>query len=334
MRDNEFNVSVAHQEHHRLVESLRRRLILNLNQKKAALQKEKEKLDGADANALLYHPTQFNLNNGASPGGPHSNRKTRHTRHRLEIDDLDAASGNNKRKRKALADMENGSPAPAGREVEPINAFKEANARLEYHQATTSLYSIDRLFSQRELDTNLQSATLNVVEDFKRRRLHKDSHPNFNSIAEMGTGSSDSEDNADTGGDPDGTAEDALLAAPEMERIPTNASQHLTRSTRGLVPIRRISGPDSLGYLGGRAAGAAFIGNCVQKERKREDDAQRAPPLSESEQDDDLAMIQAAIEEEDAGRDNGLLDATVDDMGDYVGTGSVDEEEQQPLIEE
>jgi len=329
LRDNEFNASVALREHQQLVEILRQRLILSQKQKKAALQKEKEKLDIADTNALLYHPNQFSLNNGASPGGPQSNRKTRHTRHRLEVEDLDAAGGSNKRKRKNLNDTENGSPAPAGREVEPANALKEANVKLEYHQAAPPLYSLGRLFSQRELDSNLQLATYEVVEDLKRRKLNKDSHTNLHSIAATGVDSSDSEDNADVA-DGDGPGEDLFLAAPEMERIPTNASQHLTRSTRGLLSTKRTSGPKSLGYLAGRAAGAAFIGNVGQREKRREDEYQRPPVLSEWEQDDDLAMMKAAMEDEDAGRANwSLLDDAVEEREDYVGTGLEKEEENR-----
>ena len=325
---------VAQEEHQRLVESLRRRLVANLNQKKSALQKEKEKLDVADSNALLYHPTQFTLTNAASPGGPQSHRKTRHARHRLELEDLEAPNGNNKRKRKAPADVENGSPAPAGREVESVNVSKDAIARLEYHQVSDPIYALDRLFSQRELDANLQLSTYEVVEDLKRRRVHKDSHTHLNSITEIGADNSDSEENADPIADVDGTADEILLAAPEMERIPTNASQYLTRSTRGLVPTRRIAGNDSLGYFAGRMVGAATIGNTFLKERKREDEERRAPPLTDSEQDEDLAMMQAAIENEDTGRDNGLLDSVIDEMGDYVGTGYVDGEDDQPAIEE
>ena len=299
---------------------------MNLKSKKAALQREKEKLDIADTNALLYHPNQFSLNNGTSPGGPQSNRKTRHTRHRLEVEDLDTATNNHKKKRKAITDAENGSPAPAGREVESTNTFKEANEKLEYNQVTAPLYSLDRLFSQRELDTNLQLATCEVVEDSKRRKLNKSSTTNLNSIVGMNVDSSDTEDNAEMGADPDGTAEDMLLAAPEMERTATNASQHLTRSTRGLIPAKRTSGPEGLGYLAGRSAGATFIGTVGPREKKREDEYQRAPPLSELEQDDDIAMMKAAMEDEDAGKPTMVqLEDVIEERKDHLGTGDMED---------
>ena len=295
---------------------MRRRLIVNLNQKKAALQKEKDKLDIADSNALLYHPNQFSL--AASPGGPQSNRKTRHTRHRLEVDDMDATSNNHRRKRKGPADADNGSPAPTGREVEPVNPMKEANTKLEYHQTTVPQYSLDRLFSQRELDQNLQLSTFEVIEDFKRRKLDKGSRTNLNSLVGTDFDGSDSDENADAGAEADGVAEDVFLAAPEMERNLTNASQHLTRSTRTLNP-KRTSGLESLGYLAGRASGAACIGSLGQKEKRREDEYQRAAALTEQEQDDDLAMMKTLMEDEEAGKNNQLLlDEAVDDMEEFV----------------
>lgn len=328
LKDNEFNVAVAHQEHQQLQESLRRRLVLQLNQKKATLQKEKEKLDIADTNALLLHPNQFSLNNAASPGGPQSNRKTRHTRHRLEVEDMDVASGNNKRKRRAPADAENGSPAPAGRDVEPINVFKEANAKLEYHQVTAPLYSLDRLFSQRELDTNLQLATYDVISDFKHRKLNHDTQPNLNTLIGTNVDASDLED-ADPDLDAEGAAEDVFLGAPEMERGATNASQHITRSSRILNPSNGVSGRGGLGDMAGRTAGAALIGtfSISQREKKREDDYQRAPPLTDQEQEDDMAMIRGAIEDDESGKlaSGNLLEEVVEDREDYVGTGSPEE---------
>ena len=329
-------MSVAHQEHRRLLDTLRRRLISNLKSRKSALQKEKEKLDIADTNALLYHPNQFSLNNGASPGGPQSNRKTRHTRHRLEVDDLDTTSSNYKKKRKALADADSGSPAPPGREVEPANAFKEASEKLEYHQVAAPIYSLDRLFMQKELDSNLQLATCEVVEDLKRRKLNKDSTTNINPIIGINVDSSDTEANTEAGAGLDGAAEDMFLGAPEMERTATSASQHLTRSTRGLIPLKRTSGPEGLGNLAGRASGAAFIGNCSLKEKKREDDYNRAPPLSDLEADDDIAVMKAATEDQEAGKPNPLLVESaveIQDREDYVGTGSVEGGEDENDVE-
>lgn len=303
------------------------------------MQKEKEKLDIADTHAALLHPSHFTLSSAASPGGPQSNRKTRHTRHRLEVDDLDTVGGNNKRKRK-LGDADNGSPAPIAREVEPANIFREANAKLEYHQVTAPLYSLDRLFSQRELDNNCQLAISDVIENFKRRKLNKDSHTSLTSLLGTNADVSDSEaeDNADADADlgADGATEDIFLAAPEMERTATNASQHATRSSRITAPSKNISTRESLGYLAGRAAGAKLIGTVAPKEKRREDEYQRAPPMNDQEVEDDLAVIKCAMEEEDDGRlvNDELLDEVAGHREDQIGTGSTDGEENAGETEE
>lgn len=295
------------------------------------MQKEKEKLDIADTHAALLHPNHFSLNTAASPGGPQSNRKTRHTRHRLEVDDLDTSNGNNKRKRKAPGNNDNGSPAPTGRDAEPISIFREANAKLEYHQVSAPLYTLDRLFSQRDLDNNLQLATFGVIEDFKRRKLAKGSHTSPTSFVGTNADVSDVEDNADAEPDlgMDGVVDDVFLAAPDMERTATNASQHATRSSRIVAPSKHIAAGDVLGRLAGRAAGARLIGTVGAKEKRREDEYQRAPPLSDQETEDDLAMLKAAIEEEDAGKlaNEDLLEEVAGHREDHVGTGSVEGEE-------
>lgn len=311
---------MARQEHQRLAETVRQRLLQNIQQKRTALQREKEKLDIADASALLYHPNQFSINNAASPGGLQSNRKTRHTRHRLEIDDLDTAVGNNnKRKRKAPADTEIGSP---NREMEPANGYKGLEARLEAHQAAAPLYSIDRLFSERELNANLQQATYDVLQSFSaKRRKAVDGN---GSVVPTNGEPTDLEDDAaaaETSFGGDGAPDDIFLTAPEMERTITNTSYHATRSTRNLN-IASGATRENLGELAGRHAAADMIGT-YQKEKKRDDEYQRAPPLTELESADDLALMAKAMREEDQkGETNGrVLDALVEDRDDYVGAG-------------
>lgn len=319
-------------EHQQLLETLRRRLIHSLHQKRASMQKEKEKLDLADTHSALIHPNHHNLNNTASPGGPQSNRKTRHTRHRLEVDDLDTNNGTTKRKRKAPTDNDNGSPAPAGRDVESVSIFKEANAKLEYHQVTSSLYTLERLFSQRDLDNNVQLASLGVIEDIKRRKLNKTPHTSLTSLVGTNAEVSDSEDDVDAEPDlgMDGVAEDVFLAAPEMDRTATNASQHATRSSRNMAPNKHVAAGDAFGCLAGRAAGARLIGTVGAREKRREEDYhQRVPPLSDQETEDDLAMLKAAIEDEDVGKlaNDDLLEEVAGHREDHVGTGSVAGEE-------
>lgn len=326
-KDNMYYVDVALREHRLLTENVRQRLIHGVNQKRSALLKEKEKLDIADTNALLYNPSQFSINNSASPGGAQSNRKTRHARHRLEADEIEPVGGlSNKRKRKPPIDTENGSPGPAGRDTEPTNPLKEANAKLEAHQITAPLYSIDRLFSTRELDVNLQQAYYDVVAEksAKRRRLNTDSQINGASMDPFAHAMSDSDDGfAQPDYGADGEAEDLLAVAAIMERTNTQTSTayHTTRSTRKTNLSNSHLTREQLGELAGREAAISNIGT-YQKEKKREEEYQRAPPLSELEAESDMALYEKAMKDDDATRaaNEKLLDELVEELEDHVGT--------------
>ena len=331
-----YYVEVALKEHRLLTETLRQRLIHSVNQKRSALLKEKEKLDIADTNALLFHPNQFSINNSASPGGPQSNRKTRHARHRLEVEEIEPVGGvSNKRKRKVPTDAENGSPGPAGRDTEPTNPLKEANARLEAHQITAPLYSIDRLFSTRELDVNIQQACYEVIAEqtAKRRRLNADSQTNGASMDPFAHTMSDSDDGLlqpDYGAD--GEAEEVSTTAAMMERTNTQTSTtyHTTRSTRKTNLSNSHYAREQLGELAGREAAIPSIG-VYQKEKKREEEYQRAPPLSELDAESDMALYEAAMKDDDATRaaNEKLLDEVVEEVEDHV--GSPIEEETNPF---
>ena len=322
-----YQVEVALKEHRLLTENLRQRLIHSVNQKKSALLKEKEKLDIADTNALLFHPNQFSINNSASPGGPQSNRKTRHARHRLEAEELEPVGGvNNKRKRKVPTDVENGSPGPAGRDMEPINPLKEANGGLEAHQISAPLYSIDRLFSTRELDLNVQQAFYDVIAErsAKRRRLNADSQTNGASMDPFSHAMSDSDDGfpqPEYGAD--GEAEEILATAAMMERTNTQMSiqYHTTRSTRKTNLSNSQFAREQLGELAGREAAVAVIGT-YHKEKKREDEYSRAPPLSEIDAESDMALYEAAMKDDDAARamNEKLLDEVVEELEDHIST--------------
>lgn len=322
-----YQVEVALKEHRLLTENLRQRLIHSVNQKKSALLKEKEKLDIADTNALLFHPNQFSINNSASPGGPQSNRKTRHARHRLEAEELEPVGGvNNKRKRKVPTDIENGSPGPAGRDTEPINPLKEANGGLEAHQISAPLYSIDRLFSTRELDLNVQQAFYDVIAErsAKRRRLNADSQTNGASMDPFSHAMSDSDDGfpqPEYGAD--GEAEDLSATTAMMERTNTQMSiqYHTTRSTRKTNLSNSQFAREQLGELAGREAAVAVIGT-YHKEKKREDEYSRAPPLSEIDAESDMALYEAAMKDDDAARvmNEKLLDEVVEELEDHINT--------------
>ena len=112
-------------------------------------------MDIAESSALSLHPSQFSINIPASPGGIHSNRKTRHTRHRLgDGDELQAERG---KKRKMPGDDDtNDSPAPAFRSLGNdgnggSSPFFEQRAKALATQQEASAYSLDRIFTEKEL---------------------------------------------------------------------------------------------------------------------------------------------------------------------------------------
>jgi hypothetical protein len=138
------------------------------------LLREKEQLDLADSNALLLHPNQFSITNPASPGGAQSNRKTRHTRHRIDPDDLvNAATANeNKKKRKLFEVEDNGSPGPTGRnaDIGTNSPFRDAKAKTIHTQFEAPAFSIERLFTEKELGMAMNNATIAAAHFFAKMK--------------------------------------------------------------------------------------------------------------------------------------------------------------------
>lgn len=308
-------MTVARKENERLLEQVRDRVIQSVMSKKANLLKEKDRLDIGDTNALFNPSNQFSLINGASPGDALSNRKTRHTRHRLEMDDFGNAGDNHKRKRKALADTKLSSPSPTrrGNIFDAALSWKEGPAAKHesHHQTGTPTLSIEEVFSEKDLTMNLQLASTAAIDSIaaKRRKLGNAE------TQSLGTGPaanvpSDAEENLDgthqpthrgigaAAPPPDGEGDDIFLTAPEMDRT-ANSSFYATRSTRttGLlhVPIASFDIPAD---LAGRASAISLMGTYTS-ERKKDDDPKRAPPLTTQEAEADLALMAAAIREEE-----------------------------------
>ncbi|KAG8528239.1 uncharacterized protein KY384_007156 [Bacidia gigantensis] len=293
-KDYQFAVAVAEAEHRRLMDVLRQRLVASVQAKKAALQRDKEKLDIADTNALLYHPNQFSINNAASPGGPQGNRKTRHTRHRLEIDDLDLANAiNGKRKRKAPVDGEIGSPL---RESDLVNGNKAHEFGQEDQPPPMSLHTIDRLFTDKEMITHVQAAHFEVLEQWQasKRRKHGDNSAALDYESESDTNKTPP---PNLGGD--GTTDDKFLEAPSMERTATNQS-YATRSMRTHNLINGAS-RETLGELAGRERAAELLGTYV-KEKKKDDEYMRTSSLTNEEMEQDAALYARAMKAEDRKR--------------------------------
>ncbi|KAI1279735.1 Sds3-like-domain-containing protein [Xylaria sp. FL0933] len=206
-----YRIEVAKREHKALSDTLKDRLINNIMSKKYRLTKEKEAIDISDSSALLLHPNQFSLTNPASPGGPHGKRNTRLRR---EMEELPGYSDNKKRKRHAADD--DGSPAPTRRgDTTNATPFWQTDRLKSLRRGTGPVYSIDKLFTDKELSMTYNAAALASHKHLLTRR---DARGNvLPSPEESDTSNGDANEDEEE------------LSAPTMERQPS----HTTRSTRG-----------------------------------------------------------------------------------------------------
>ncbi|KAL8801635.1 MAG: hypothetical protein Q9182_004320 [Xanthomendoza sp. 2 TL-2023] len=282
--DYEYAVMVADKEYTYLLNVLRTRLTQTIEQKRAALLKERDKLEITDTASLLLNPNHFNYINPSSPGGPQSNRKTRQGRHRYDVDDDD-------RKRKLPADPEKGSPGPSSRNA-------EVEAVLVQHPGLATPPSMGHLFTDKELVITNQEASYAAIQDIFAKRKKFDVPQRMN-LASYGTSEEDNLVHAQTDGADEALSDDIFLTAPAMDRT-ANSSIHATRSTRNInPPLSNIGFPlQSLGDLAGRAAAIKYMGsyNSYNKERKLgSDDYPKAPGLTDQEVEDDLTLMAAAV---------------------------------------
>ncbi|KAL2185256.1 hypothetical protein L209DRAFT_428254 [Thermothelomyces heterothallicus CBS 203.75] len=208
-----FKIETANREYKALSQTLRDRLINVIMSKKSRLNKEKEALEISDASALLLHPNQFSINNPASPGGAHGKRATRQRR---EMEDMTFD-----KKRKRMNNDDDGSPAPQRRLLDTSSTTPLWQTdRLASRKATGTVYSIDKLFTDKELGMTSTAASLAAR---KYILTHKPKIDEQGRPIKSGDGS-------DSGaGDNDDDGSDSVPSAPMMER---NVS-HATRSGRG-----------------------------------------------------------------------------------------------------
>lgn len=234
----DYRLHLAAKEAEHMKNTLRERLIQTLTTKRQKLMKEKEQLDIADTNALLLHPSQFSITNPASPGGNHTVRKTRLTRHRGEHDDVTNGFSevNSKRKRKFLGDDDYGSPSRNGHAT-PAERARNASVNAQLDKA----YSINQLFTEKEL--NLQSHQAQIATRHFFSASQKENEINGN-----GKKSRDDEDNEE---DSDADDNDEM-EAPGMERT-ASQNVHVTRSTRNI----------------GGMAGLSILGDLAEKQPRR-----------------------------------------------------------------
>jgi hypothetical protein len=226
-----YKVQIAEEEHKLLAATVRERLIASMQQRSGRLRREKEQLDLSDSNAMLLHPNQFSIGNPASPGGPQAPRKTRRTGHKFgEAEEL-AANAENKRKRKLFEEIDNDSPGPAGRNMDMgiSSPFREAKARTINAQFESAAFSIDRLFTEKELNMAQTQATT-VASNFFAKMRNTEAAPE----ATNGTNGTNGDHNSEMGdgADPDQDSDDVPGATDMARQVSSNphATRGATRS--------------------------------------------------------------------------------------------------------
>lgn len=292
LRDRDFRVYFAKEEFNQLSSTLRERLMQNISGKRARLMREKEQLDIADTNALLLHPNQFSITNPSSPGGIHSNRKTRHTRHRVDLDELGngVISEFNKRKRKA-PEEDTGSPARDAGDATPAKRNKADVAK----EQTAPSYTIHSLFTDKELNAHANQAHIATVHFFSTSK-----RPDHGSGAVTNGNNTDAEDTPEgTGREDNGTP-----SAADMMRTASH-NFHATRSTRTTAAHSALS---ALADLADKSATRPILPYHVLSNHHARPNGS-APPLTSlmnEEVDDDCARMARL-----SGKPHGWIDTSL-----------------------
>lgn len=278
--------------------------------KKSRLMREKEQLDIADTNSLLLHPNQFSITNPASPGGIHGNRKTRHTRHRVDLDDLGNGIGSevlNKRKRKATTvadDNDVGSPVRDGVGVPEQRSRSNA---VNHHPTPT--YSLNSLFTDKELSAHSNHAHIATVHFFSTSK--RADQPGGGGGAGGPNNSNNNTDADDASGIGDNTGQEDNGGTPATDMVRT-ASQnfHATRSTR-------THGNNALSALAELSDKQPMRPNLpyhvlANHQPRLNANAPPPPPLMNEEMEDDWARIEQLSHKPRGWIDRTLIDVLVD----------------------
>jgi hypothetical protein len=264
----------------------------SIQQRTSRLKREKEQLDLSDSNAMLLHPNQFGIGNPASPGGPQAPRKTRRTGHKFgEGEDL-AAANETKRKRKLFEENDNDSPGPSGRNIEmgAGSPFREAKARTINAQFESAAYSVDRLFTEKELNMAMNQATTAASHFFAKMKnadsgAQHEAATNGHATNGNGTNGDHASDNGDMM-DQDQDSDDIPGAADMTRQISSNP-----HATRGAT--RSAFNPSAAAIANGHMP---FIYNPpfvldAKIFQKANAAAPPPPPLSASDVDQDLKLM-------------------------------------------
>lgn len=231
-----------------------------MNKKRQQLLRDKEQLDIAADNPLLLHPNHFRIDVPGSPSNGTANRKTRHLRHRAGSPAPGELEGNGKRKRKfaAVDDEGNESPAPGG--YKPLgpppdnlgggrSPFKDAREKNAYTQFEAPAYSLERIFTEKELAMASDTARMATYKHFNQPPEPEKTGTNSNGTAvpsvdgelpDAAAPTTETEDaTATTEAATNGTPPPSQpTAAPEMER--SNSHQVMTRGNAKKDPFAAL----------------------------------------------------------------------------------------------
>jgi hypothetical protein len=199
---------------------------------------------------MLLHPNHFSIgNNPGSPGhsGTAVNKRTRHLRHHRGASPgpvSEAAENGKKKRRLNPADEEqtgNESPMPAlagGR-----SPFKNARSQREYAQFEAPAYSLDTLFTEKELAMATDTAKVATYKYFHQPQQVQDqsSHTNGTAVPSVDGEVVESAEQVQDQDMADGTTAGSPPPshAPEMER--TASHQVLTRGGARANPLAALS---------------------------------------------------------------------------------------------
>lgn len=269
----------AEEEHKALTNTIRQRLIASLTKKRQQLLRDKEQLDIADGSAFLLHPNHFSINTPGFPPNGVQNRKTRHLRHRQGSPNAGDLDGKKKRKATAMEEEGNESPAPTSF-YPPVNdartarsPLREARDKSAYAQYEAPAYSLERIFTEKELAMATDAAKIATWRYFNQpqEQARQQYDPEANGVA---NNNSAVDDAMDTGDDDEGMADGVAPTtegvdqdsppnedvAPEMDRSASH--QVLTRGGARANPLAALNDLAALA-TSERAAG---IGRTASKD--------------------------------------------------------------------
>ena len=302
--DFNYAVKVATVEQQNLKELARTRVYHSVATRRKTLNKDKENADYTDTAALLS-VAGITITAPASPGGGHTNRKTRYTRHRQDPENLEAVE-NSKRKRKVPADFENNSPGPGARipaDYNPLLFWRKNKGAGEQELDLESL-SIEGFFGARDLQTHARQACQTVAQAWASKRQPHLNGKGLNGPNGLTNGITlDAEERLqkELQAEEMETTEDVTnLVAPAMDR----GGSHATRSTRNnvaeLVSRESWEGLDDPHRMYGAGVIEALSIRQKATANNKELEATSPAGLDPSELADDMALFQQMIAEDSA----------------------------------